>query len=317
MSYGKSPMHPAIKSCLAALAAFCAVVAAPSAYAAAPTLHIVARITPEAGDIADAAMIGTDHVALLFPDAGHIADYTLDGQLYQHLYRESGMQHRFRPTACTAVDKNGLAVFDEAARQVFIFGPDGNAGSGIDLAYPTGSAGKALVLSTVGDIMPGANGALWAMLPERGVLACFDKNGRYQQKLDLAAALPYPNAVYTRTQLLPDGSLFVLDYHQGAVIYREQQEQHFHRLQLGVPEGLEAAPMVQDFAVDEHGNALVVTNIEGKPVVLLSHEDNGYNLHTVDLKLPVAAGRLACRYSRGKFILWLKEKPFVILLELH
>lgn len=310
-------MHPAVKSGLAALAALCAMFAAHGVSAAPPTLHIIARITPEAGDIADAAMLGKDHVALLFPDAGHIADYTLDGKLYQHLYRESGMEQRFRPTACAAYEHTSLAVFDEAAKQVFIFGPDGNAGNGIDLAYPTGDAGKALALSTVGDLIPGANSTLWAMLPERGVLACFDKDGSFKQQLDFKTTLPYANAVYTRAQLLPDSSLFLLDYHQGALIYREQQEQHFHRLQLGVPEGLEAAPMVQDFAVDEQGNALVLTNIEGKPVVLLSREDNGYNLHAVDLKLPVAAGRLACRYSRGKFILWLKEKPFVMLLELR
>jgi hypothetical protein len=317
MSYGKSPMHRSIRSGLAALAGLCALFAAHNALAAAPTLHVVARITPEAGDIADAAMISTGHVVLLYPDAGHIADYTLDGQLYQHLYRESGIQRRFRPIACAAYDHSSLAVFDEAARQVFIFGPDGNAGGGIDLAYPTGSTSGAVALSTVGDIMAGANGTLWAMLPERGALACFDKDGRFKQQLDLSAALPYPNAICTRTQLLPDGSLFLLDYHQGALIYREQQEQHYHRLQLGVPEGLEAAPMVQDFAVNEHGDALVLTNIENKPVVLLSRGDNGYNLHTVDLKLPVAAGRLACRYSRGRFILWLREKPFVMLLELH
>lgn len=284
---------------------------------AAPTLHIVTRITPEEGSIADAALIDDGHLALLYPDAGHIADYTLDGQLYLHLFRESGMQRRFRPTACSAYSDAGLAVFDEAAQQVLFFNADGNIARGVDLAYPTGNGGTAIVLSTVGDLQLGTGDTIWVTLPERGVVATFNKDGQLKQQLDLATALAYPNGLYTRAQLLSDGSLFLLDYHQGAVIYRVQQEEHYHRLQLGVPDGLEAAPMVQDFAVDEHGNALIVTSLETKPVVLLTPAPDGYSLHTVDLKLPVSASRLACRYSRGRFILWTREKPYVLLLELR
>jgi hypothetical protein len=316
MRYGNKLMHLRL-SCICAVCAACCAVLCAQPGLAAPTLHIIARIAPEDGGIADAALINDEHLALLYPEAGHIADYTLDGQLYQHLFRESGMQRRFRPTACCASGDNGLAVFDEAAQQVFFFDADGNIARGIDLAYPTGTGNAATVLSAIGDLQIGAGDSLWVTLPERGVLATFRKDGQLKAQMDLAAALPYANGLYTRAQVLSDGSLFVLDYHQGAVIYRNKQEEHYHRLQLGVPDGLEAAPMVQDFAVDDQGNVLIVTNLEAKPVILLTPAADGYSLHTVDLKLPVAPARLACRYSRGRFILWTREKPYVLLLELR
>jgi hypothetical protein len=280
-------------------------------------ITVVARITPEEGLIADAAMLNDSHLALLYPQAGRIADYTLDGQLYQHILRESGVDRRFRPTACAAFGPVGIAVFDEAAMQVFVISDDGNFQRGFELAYQGAQGAPATALSAVGDLACPDEQTIWATLPEKGVLARFDSAGKQKQLLDLATELPYLNGVYTRGSLLPDGSLFVLDYGQGAVIYRQSAEPQYHRLALGTPEWADAAPALQDMAVDEQGDVLIVSSIEDKPVLLLTPVENGYDLHTVDLQLPISAPRMACRYSRGRFILWLRDRPYVVVLELR
>jgi len=300
---------------VAALAAIAIAMLAPAA-AVGQTLTVVARLTPEAGRIVDAAMISDTHLALLYPDAGQIADYTLDGKLYQHILREGGRELAFRPTACCAREREGLLVFDEAAHKLFTIAGDGNFERGIDLAYPQESGGP-LALAAVGDIALGPEGVIDAMLPDRGVLASFDGDGKLTTRLNLLSALPYPQAVYARAQPLADGSLFVLDYNQGAVIYRRGAAGQFRRLTLEHPAGIDAAPLLQDFAVDEGGNVLLATADPAAPLVLLRPGKKGYTSHHVKIELPRAPQRFSTRYSRGRFILWLRETPSVIVLELR
>jgi hypothetical protein len=281
---------------------------------AAQTLRIVARLRPEPGQVVDAALLGTDHLLLLYPDAGRIADYTLDGQLHQHILREGGRELRFRPSACVAAPDGNLLVFDEAAHKVFFIGPDGNIFRGVDLAWPAAD-GQLLALSSVGDLTLGASNVIWATLPERGVLAGFDRDGNHAATLDLAALLPYDPAVYTRAQLLSDGSLFVLEYHQGAVLYRRGSQGAFRRLRLAAPQDGVTVPALQDFAVDDAGRVLLVTHSEQTPLTMLLPSDGGYQSHPVNLDLPGGHRRLACRWSAGMFIVWTRDETEVIVLE--
>jgi hypothetical protein len=149
------------------------------------------------------------------------------------------------------------------------------------------------------------------------VLASFDSEGQHQGDLDLAKLLPYPSATYTRAQLLPDGSLFVLDYLQGAVLYRRGASGQFHRLRLGEQPSGVAAPQVQDFAANDAGNMLIATYSESAPLVLLDYEGDGYHSHALEIKLPVGGSRLACRQSRGKYIVWSRDRPFVLVLQAY
>jgi hypothetical protein len=80
--------------------------------------------------------------------------------------------------------------------------------------------------------------------------------------------------------------------------------------------GVDALPTLLDFAVDPDGNLLVTTYDERRPVLLLLPVGDRYRLHPVSLDLPAEAGRLACRYSGGKYIVWSRETPFVIVLQL-
>lgn len=302
----------------AALLALCGVCLVLHSAQAAPaekqSVKVLARFSPQVGMIADAAMADDGHLFLLYPELGQIADYTLDGKLYQHIVRESGAQSRFRPTACTlAGDK--VLLFDEADHKVFYMNPDGNISRGIDLAYP--AAEGALALSRIGDLTYGTDRLIYALLPERGVLASFDGEGQHVGDLDLATLLPYPQALYTRAQLLADGSLFVLDYLQGAVMYRHGAAGEFHRLRLGEQDATVAAPQVQDFAAAESGNLLVATYSESAPLVLLDFTGGNYHSHTLEIKLPVGGTRLACRASRGKYIVWSRDRPFVMVLQAY
>lgn len=281
---------------------------------AAQTLRIVARLAPEPGRIVDAALLNDEHLLLLYPDQGRIADYTLDGELHQHILREGGRELRFRPSACAVAPDGNLLVFDEAAHKVFFIGPDGNISRGIDLAYP-GEDGALLALSRVGDLTLGTSSVIWASLPEQGVLAGFDYDGNHVTSLNLAGMLPYDPAVYTRTQMLSDGSLFVLEYHQGAVLYRRGSEGSFRRLRLAAADGEVAAPVLQDFAVDEAARVLLVTHSEDAPLAMLIPAEDGYRSHPVDLDLPGGHRRLACRRSAGMFIVWTRDKPEVIVLQ--
>ncbi|MBN2083201.1 hypothetical protein JW859_13465 [bacterium] len=284
--------------------------------ALAQSLKIVARFAPEDGRIVDAALLDGQHLILLYPDAGRLADYTLDGQLHQHIVREGGAERRFRPLACIARSPRELLVFDEAAHKVFFIGADGNISRGVDLAYPS-SGGTLLALSRVGDLAVGGSDVIWAMLPETNTLAGFDLAGNYVTSLALGELLPYAPAIYTRAQLFPDGSLYLLEYHQGAVIYRHGPDGAYRRLRLNTADGGTVLPELQDFAVDDAGNVLLVTHDEQSPLQLLTPGGAGYAAHPVDLDLPGGNNRLACRWSGGMFILWTRDKPEVIVLQLQ
>jgi hypothetical protein len=282
--------------------------------ALAQTARVVVRITPEQGSIVDAALLDADHLLLLYPAEGRIADYSLGGELRQHIVREAGVERRFRPTACVASAADSVLVFDEAAHKVLFVGADGNIRRGIDLAYPDPAHGL-LALSRVGDLALGTGDVIWAMLPERGVLAGFDLDGRHIVSLDLAAMLPYAPAVYSRAQVLPDGSLFVMEYNQGAVLYRRGATGGFHRIKLEATAGVDAAPLLQDFAVDAVGNVLLATYDETQPLRLLTPGADGYYSHPLEIDLPGDSPRLACRHSGGKYIVWTRDEPLLIVLE--
>ncbi|MCB1221975.1 hypothetical protein KDL30_15045 [bacterium] len=278
--------------------------------------RIIARFVPEAGSIADAAILGTDHIALLYPAEGRIADYSLEGRLMQHIIREGGAELQFQPTACTEGPDLSIWVFDEAAHRVFQIAPDGNFTRSINLAYEYAD-GTVLALSRVGDIDVGKDGLLWVLLPDRGTITAFDKEGNMKDQVYLQKLLPWPDAVYARTANLADGSMFVLDYHQGAVLYRRGQETDFHRLILNRPAEVDSVPGVQDFAVDESGNVMLATYGNGGELYFLEPNGTDYLARRVDLKLPEGEHRLACRYSNGRFIVWLRDSQLVYVLEVR
>ena len=295
-----------------ALCAVCLLAGTVYAQTATP-IRVSARFTPETGRISDVAILG-DYLILAYPDAGRLAQYTLAGELVKHIKREGGAARRFRPTACLSRGDT-LLVFDEAEHKLFTVQADGNFTKGVDLAYPSGEHGALIALSRIGGLTAPSQGPLWVLLPERGVLATFDSAGTYQQAIDLAAQLPYPAAVYSRAVILSDGSLFALDYHQGAVLYRRGNAGAFKRLRLGSPEGLDAAPVLQDFAVDEYARVLLATHDAQAPLVFLTPAENAYHSHLVELNLPADA-RLACRASQGKVVVWQRDQPLVVVLEL-
>ena len=308
------PVIPALRKVLTVFIAV-ALLLAPY-LALAQTVKVLARITPQDGHISDAAVLDNSHLVLLYPEAGQIADYSLDGKLYQHIVREAGAESRFTPTFCAVAPDGKLLVFDETAHKLFTITEDGNIVSGVDLAYPA-SESDVLALSRIGGLSVDAAGLVWVVLPERGVLAGFDIEGTYQASVDLAGLLPYSGAVYTRAQWLKDGSLYALDYHQGAVLYRSAGETHFHLVKMQSPAGLDAAPLAQDFAVDDAGNILFITSAEGPQLLLLTPGKQGYESHAVEIKLPTGAKRLACCHSQGRFIVWSRDKPLVCVLELR
>ena len=283
--------------------------------AQAETLRVVARLDSEPGTIVDVAASEDDHIFLLCPGEGRVSDYTLAGELYQHIVREGGQERLFLPTACDWSQDGDLLVFDEAAHKVFFVGADGNIFRGIDLAFPS-SDGSLLALSRIGDLSVGSSNTIWVTIGDGSILAGFDFQGNHVISLDLAALLPYQNAVYTRPQVLSDGSLYILDYHQGAVIYRRGPNGSFRRIALEQPTGVEAVPAIQDFAVDETGNVLVASYDLDAPLLLLTPGDGGYQSHTVDINLADGGNRFAVRYSGGKFIVWEKDQNKLVLLEL-
>ncbi|MCC7479865.1 hypothetical protein IT575_15605 [bacterium] len=302
---------------------------------AAMKVNIESRFVAEQGFIADAAVMGNGHIGLAYPDAGHICEYTKDGSLYKHLVREAGVDLPFRPSVLVAGPGDDILVFDEAEQAVFEVEPDGNFSKGLTLAYETGS-GKTVALSKVGDLawqpelrggeaLPVSKGYLtWAMLPERGEFACFNGKGKQVSVMSLANLLPYESAMYTRAQWGPNKALFVLDYSQGAVLYQRGGSGAFRRIRVLAPplapDGAEfkitAAPTLQDFAVDEDGNIIAATTDEKKALMLLTPGAKGYDSRRIDLKLK-DPGRLAVRYSRGRFVVWQRETAEVLLLRLQ
>ena len=282
--------------------------------ATAITPYVVARFAPAAGSITDAAMLD-GRIVLLYPQSGHMAEYSTAGKLTRHIMREAGREKDFRPMFCMAGGDGGLLVFDEAEHKLFAVEPDGNFSSGIDFAYPVG--GSAIALSRIGGLAYSGEGDISALLADKDMLAWFDWDGKLTGQLDLTKELPYKNARYVRPQLLNDGSLFVLEYHQGAVVYRRGSTDKFRRIRLETPDGLSAAPVIQDFAVDNTGNVLVVTADSAPRVQVLTPGSGGYKASTLKLDLPLEVARYSCRYSKGKFILWARDTPLVVVLELR
>ncbi len=302
---------------------------------AAVKVNIEARFKPEAGFIADAAIMGNGHIGLAYPDAGHICEYTPDGHLYKHLVREAGVDLPFRPSVCIAGPGDDILVYDESEQAVFEVEPDGNFSKGLTLAYAE-AGGKTVALSKVGDLawrpeirngqpISTSKGYLtWAMLPERGEFAAFNGKGKQVSVMSLSHLLPYEDAMYTRAQWGPDGALFVLDYAQGAVLYQRGGGKDFRRIRVIQPPkataggefSISAAPTLQDFAVDEEGNIVAATTDEKKALMLLTPGNKGYDSRRIDLKLD-QPGRLAVRYSRGRFIVWQRDAPEVLVLRLQ
>lgn len=303
---------------------------------AAVKVNIEARFKPEAGFIADAAMMGSGRVGLAYPDSGHVAEYSLDGRLFKHLVREAGVELPFRPSCCVAGPGDDLLIYDEAEQAVFEVEPDGNFSKGLTLAYDPGD-NKTIALSKVGDLawqpelrggkpLPPAKGFLtWAMQPDNGDFCAFDGKGRQVSTMNLSRLLPFENAMYTRAQFSGDKSLFVLDYAQGAILYQRGAGTQFRRIRVIQPpklsgdaeRSIEGAPMLQDFAVDGDGNIIAATRDDKRALMLLSPGAKGYDSRRIDLKLPAGANRIGIRYSRGKFIVWLRDDPEVLVLRLQ
>ena len=278
------------------------------------SVGILARFTPEAGNITDAVLLENGRIALFYPEAGRIAEYTLEGALHHHILHEGGEHRVFTPVCGLATSGANLLVFDSASLNLFRIELDGNIGKAVKLAYPAASG--AIALSQISGLSLDAKGQLWAMLTAQGKLACFDREGVFIEELDLNALLPYKPACYTRAAWLPDGTLFLLDYSQGAILYRRPGEQSFRRVRLDAPEDVDAAPVLQDFAVDDLGNLLAVTTASSQPVMLLTPNTEGYTAHRLNVPLPEGSNRLACRWSNGRFIVWLRDQPLVCVLEL-
>lgn len=278
-------------------------------------VNIAARFTAELGMIADAALLGDGNLALLYAEEGRIAKYSFSGELAHHIVHEGGAGRLFKPTACLAEADGGLLVFDEAAQRVYAVAEDGNIGRSFELAYPVG-AGSSIALSRVSNLATGPLGNLWVMLTAQGKFASFDRSGRFVEEHDLSSLLPYDPAIYTRASLLPDGSLFVLEYSQGAILYSRPGTSQFNRIRIDKAEGVDHAPVLQDFAVDSSGIILAATYDTSRPLVLLTPATSGYTAHSLALELPVSTPRLACRQSKGKFIVWLRDTAEVVVLDI-
>lgn len=302
---------------------------------AAPKVETIARFTAEAGEIADAAWLGNGRIGLLYPELGHIAEYTTEGRLFQHTVREAGIGLPFRPSACIAGPGDELLVFDEAEQKLFEVEPDGNFSKGLTLALD-GEAGKSIALSRVADIawqpvlkngeqLPTTKGFItWAMPAEGGQFCSFGRDGKQSGVLSFEQMLPYANAMYARPQWGADGALFVLDYAQGAVLYKRPSESKFRRIRVGEPPqpldggaSVDAVPALQDFAVGADGRILAATADLKKPLLLLSPGAKGYSSSKVDLKIPAEPARIGVRFSRGKYIVWLRESCEVIVLKVQ
>ncbi len=282
--------------------------------AAGQSVSIIARFAPEAGNITDAVLLDNGRVALFYPDKGRIAEYTLEGVLHHHIVHEGGEQRVFQPVCGVAAGGGNIMVFDAASLNLYRVELDGNIGKSVKLAYPSGNG--AIALSQLSGLSLDSQGRIWAMLTAAGKLACFNRDGEFTEELDLRQQLPYSPACYTRSAWLRDGTLFLLDFSQGAILYRKPSEASFRRVRLDAPEGVDAAPVLQDFAADDRGNILAVTTASSQPVMLLTPSATGYTAHRLNVPLPTGGNRLACRWSNGRFIVWLRDQPLVCILEL-
>jgi hypothetical protein len=231
--------------------------------------------------------------------------------------REAGIEALFRPTACFTRSDGSLMVFDEVAHQVFSIASDGNIGSGVNLGYSESGADPPIALARVGDLLDAGSSQLWAMLPDRGVLARFSKSGDILERQMIASELPYEPAQLTRPQFDSAGTLYVLDYAQGSILYRKSGETGFRRIKLATEAGVDGFPSIQDYAANPDGILLAVTYDEAKPLLLLAPDGQGYKAHPLKLKLPAGPNQIAVRYSGGKYILWTRDATQVTLLELN
>jgi hypothetical protein len=290
---------------------------------AASDLRVEARFAPAKGLISDAALLGNGDVLLAYPQDSYLADYSPDGKLVRHVIRENGLQVRFHPTMLCALRKKntdkdseksaGVIVFDEAERHVFRVALDGNFSKGIDLGVIEAADDPPISAARIGALSIAGDGSLWAMLAGKDWLTHFDERGKQLGHVDLADELG-SRGVYARAQVLADGTLYLLDYSQGAIMYRPPGQPKFRRVKVSDPHGaFETQPAVQDFAALDDGTLLVATTDDRRPLLLLSPAANGRTSRPIALQLGDAR-RLSVRASRGKFIVWASDSPVVFVL---
>jgi hypothetical protein len=275
------------------------------------------RFNAEPGVISDAAILGNGNLALLYPEAGRIASYSPQGKLGIHIIREAGVSVPFRPTAC-CIDGDGyLLVFDESERQLFRIASDGNIGTGVNLCYAARPADPPLALARVGGLIPAPSG-VWAVLSDKAALARFSRDGTMTEAVDLRSALQLEPLTAVRVQQSKPGSLYLLNYEQGTIHYRGNAYEEFRRIIVPLDKEQDAlTPWVQDFAVDDQGRILVATASASRPLMLLLPEKSGYRAHPLKLALPPGEHRIAVRWCAGKYIMWTRDNPIVVVLELH
>lgn len=276
---------------------------------------VVARFSPAETGITDACLMSNNHIALVLTEQGMIADYLPDGTLYQHIVREGGAGQSFRPTAASLGWDGQLYVFDEATHNVFTILPDGNIEGSFKLKL-TLSPAESTAVSAVGDMHCTSEQVILALLTDRSLVAGFNPAGEMVRRIDLKQSLPYSNSAYSKAAVTNDGTIYVLDYHQGAILRKLQGSRAYQRIVPFATPGIDSAPLVQDFAADDSHNLLVVSNEAASRLVILSPEAAGYRASEFALDLP-QAGRISCSYSAGKFIVWSREESFVAVLELR
>jgi len=283
--------------------------------AAAVEAVVVARFTPAETAIADACLMPNNHIALVLTDQGMIADYLPDGTLFQHIVREGGAAQNFRPTACSLGWDGQIYVFDEATHNVFTILPDGNIEGSFKLRL-TLSPSESTAVSAVGDMHCSPEHVVWTLLTDKSLMAGFNANGDMVRRIDLERSLPYSNAAFSESAITSDGTIYILDYHQGAILRKSPDKPVYQRIVPFTMAGLDSAPLVQDFAVDDDHNMLIVSNRAEQQLEILTPSAGGYASHALSLDFPQDS-RISCTYSAGKFILWSRDEPFVAVLELR
>lgn len=306
-------MRCGISALLAAIAV--ALLLGWAAQAAAVEAVVVAQFSPAETDIADACLLPNNHIALVLAGQGMIADYLPDGTLFQHIVREGGAAQNFRPTACSLGWDGQLYVFDEATHNVFTILPDGNIEGSFKLKL-TLSPSESTAVSAVGDLHCSPQHIVWALLTDKSLMAGFNEDGEMVQRIDLEKSLPYSNAAFSESAVTADGTIYVLDYHQGAILRKAPDNRVYQRIAPFAVKGLDSAPLVQDFAVDDNHNMIVVSNTAQQQLTILTPSGNGYAAHMLSLDFPQDS-RISCTYSAGKFILWTRDEPFVAVMELR
>jgi hypothetical protein len=292
------------------LSLICALLLLASCPVPAAQFTAVRTLTCPAGRVADAAADAEGRVYLCYPDAGYVAQFDRAGKLLQNIRREAGVNRPFKPTSISVGRDGMLQVFDEVSRELLVIGNDGNQLRSFPLAYPDGA--QPVALSRIGHIALDEAEGVWALLPDRAVLASFDDKGAYVRKLSLDALAQYAAATFSRCQW-EGGKLFLLDFNQGAVLYGQPEPGKLRRLLLSKPKDIDAAPQAQDFAVDGAGRVLLLTTNRDDPALLLSPGASGYASSFVDLPAGLVGKRLGCRAAPGGYIVWNREGGIVCL----